>query len=71
MPYFVYRVGPLGVLTRLAVFDAFRDASLHAKALRAGGDAGRIRLMFAEHELAAEDLLSRVREPGPMVGEDD
>ena len=74
MPYFVYRVGALGVLTKLGQFAAFRDASAHAKAQRsadAQGTAGRVKVMFAENELIAEDLLSQVREPGPMTGDDD
>lgn len=73
MPYYVYRVGALGVLTKLAEFPSFRDASAHAKAQRAAeaGGGSRIKVMFADHELAAEDLLSQVREPGPTVGDDD
>lgn len=72
MPYYVYRVGALGVLTKLAEFPSFRDASAHAKAQRAGeGGGARIKVMFADNELAAEDLLSQVREPGPSVAEDD
>ena len=73
MPYFVYRVGAVGVLTKLAEFPSFRDASAHAKAQRAGEGSGgaRIKVMFADNELAAEDLLSQVREPGPSVAEDD
>ncbi len=74
MPYYVYRVGTLGVLTKLAEFASFRDASVHAKALRAAdapGTPGRVKVMFADNELAAEDLLGQVREPRPMVGEDD
>lgn len=76
MPYYVYRIGALGVLTRLAAFDSFRDASAHAKAQRAAGatdtgGAARIKVMFADNELAAEDLLSQVREAGPSVAEDD
>lgn len=75
MPYYVYRVGALGVLSKLAEFTSFRDASLHAKAQRAAdvpGTPGRIKVMFADNELAAEDLLSQVRERGPSsVAEDD
>ena len=74
MPYYVYRVGPLGVLTKLAEFAAFREASAHAKAARvsqASAGPGRVKVMFADNELAAEDLLSQVREPGPAIGDDD
>jgi hypothetical protein len=77
MPYYVYRVGPLGVLSKLAEFAVFRDASAHAKAARAApaeggtGLPGRVKVMFAANELAAEDLLSQPREAGPMIGDDD
>ncbi|NWG73447.1 MAG: hypothetical protein HXY24_02360 [Rubrivivax sp.] len=74
MPYYVYRVGTLGVLTKLAEFPAFRDASAFAKAQRvadAAGANGRVKVMFADNELAAEDLLGQVREPGPALPEDD
>jgi hypothetical protein len=74
MPYYVFRIGALGVLTKLAEFDAFRDASAHAKTARADASAsgsGRVKVMFADNQLAAEDLLSQVREPGPSIGDDD
>ncbi len=68
MPYYLYRVMPLGVLRKLDQFERFADASARAKALRAadGPDApGKVKVMFAEHELQAEDLLGQVREAGP------
>ncbi len=74
MPYYVFKVGTLGVLTKLAEFDAFRAASAHAKTARAKSAAdgsGRVKVMFADNQLAAEDLLSQVREPGPAIGDDD
>jgi hypothetical protein len=77
MPYYVYRVGTLGLLTKLGEFPAFRDASSFAKAQRAGdapGTPGRVRVMFADNELAAEDLLSAPRQAetgASSVAEDD
>jgi hypothetical protein len=72
MPYYVFRIGALGVLSRLAEFDAFREASAHAKAVRTQDpQAGRVKVMFADNQLAAEDLLSQPREPGPSIGDDD
>ena len=69
MPYFVYAVKPFAQLEQLGAHAAFRDASLQAKALRAGpfdGDrATLIRVMFADTALAAEDLLLQIREPRP------
>lgn len=72
MPYYVYAVKPFAQLDRLAEFDAFGAASAHAKALRAAQVAGapeRIKVMFADNALAAEDLLLQIRDPGP-AGDD-
>ena len=69
MPYYLYAVKPFAQLEKLAEFSVFRDASTHAKALRAqrptGGDAARIKVVFAEDPLAAEDLLLQVRDAPP------
>jgi hypothetical protein len=68
MPYYVYRVLPFARLEKLAEFAAFRDASAHAKAQRAGGggtDGAKIKVMFADNEQLAEDLLCQIRDPGP------
>jgi hypothetical protein len=72
MPYFVFRVRPFAQLEKLAEFASFRDASVHAKALRqstAPAD-GQIRVMFAEQQQAAEDLLCQVRDATPGAGDD-
>jgi len=72
MPYYIYRVMPLGVLRKLAEFERFIEASAHAKALRgadAPGAPGRVKVMFADNELQAEDLLGQVREAGPSGDE--
>lgn len=68
MPYYIYRVMPLGVLRKLDQHERFREASAAAKALRAAdppGTPGRVKVMFADNELQAEDLLSQLREAGP------
>lgn len=68
MPYYVFRLRPFTPPERLAEFAAFRDASAHAKALRAGAPAdaadGRIKVMFAQTQALAEDLLCQIRDPG-------
>jgi len=72
MPYYVFAVEPLGLLRKLAEFEAFKDASTHAKALRSAQPAAaqvRIKVMFADNQLTAEDLLSQVREAGPSGDE--
>jgi hypothetical protein len=71
MPYFVFRVKPFAQIEKLAEFGGFREASGHAKALRAnGGEAnGRIKVMFADNQTLAEDLLCQIRDPQP-AGDD-
>jgi len=68
MPYYVFRVKPYAQIEKLDEFAAFRDASARAKALRAeGGDPqARIKVMFADNEQLAEDLLCQVRDPAPL-----
>lgn len=68
MPYYIYQVKPFAQLEKLSEFETFPDASAHAKGLRAqqAADApGKIKVMFADNELQAEDLLCQVRTPGP------
>jgi hypothetical protein len=72
LPYYIYRVMPLGVVRKLDQFERFGDASARAKALRVAdgpGTPGKVKVMFADNELQAEDLLSQVREPGPAGDE--
>ena len=72
MPYFVFSVRPFAQIEKLAEFAGFKEASTHAKALRASqavaADA-KIKVMFAEDQQLAEDLLCQVREAGP-IGDD-
>ena len=73
MPYYVFNVKPMAQLEMLAEFDAFKDASAFAKVQRAQDSSDRkrlIKVMFGEHQLAAEDLLSQVRER-PREGDDE
>ncbi len=72
MPYYIYRVKPFAQLENLATFDTFGEASAQAKTLRAAQSAetpGKIKLMFAENALQAEDLLCQVREAPPRGDE--
>ncbi len=75
MPYYIYKVQQnLSLqLSKLEAHDAFRDASARAKDLRremALADGSTVKVVFAENELEAEDLLSQVREPQPELGDD-
>ena len=69
MAYYIYRVFPFARLEKVGQFEAFKDASSEAKRLRAaeGQTADfKLKVIFAEDELQAEDLLSQIR--GAEVG---
>lgn len=76
MPYYIYRVtqfGPVKQLDKLTQFDVFKDASNEAKRLRKEPDLPQgalIKVIFADNELMAEDLLNQVREGEPITGDD-
>ena len=75
MPYFVYKIfeTPIRRLEKLEQHGAFRAASDRAKQLRSelGRDAScTIKVIFAENELHAEDLLNQVRAPAPNPQDD-
>ncbi|MDO8891643.1 MAG: hypothetical protein Q8K43_11610 [Sulfurimicrobium sp.] len=75
MPYFVYKVTtfPFKQFEPAGQFEAFKEASAHAKSLRqalAADAKTSIKVMFGENQLQAEDLLNQEREPQPMTGED-
>ena len=75
MPYFVYKIDnyPVRQLALLASFDNFKAASAEAKTRRGAMQLSKgqlVKVMFAESELEAEDILSQVREVPPTTGED-
>jgi hypothetical protein len=72
MPYYVFSVRPFAQFTCRATVDSFRDASAQAKALRADllpASGERIKVMFADSEDQAVDLLCQPRSAGP-AGDD-
>lgn len=75
MPYFIYHVSefPIRQLKKLEQYDVYQEASARVKQLRAElseGSPMMIKLIHAESELHAEDLLNQVREPAPELGDD-
>jgi hypothetical protein len=75
MPYYIYKVSsfPLRMLEKLEQHDAFRDASARAKVLRSEMTSpkdGSIKMILADNELQAEDLLSQQRAPQPNPDDD-
>lgn len=75
MPYYIYKIfrNPILRLEKIEQHDEFRPASARAKELRrelALSEQCEVKMIHAEHELGAEDLLSQVREPAPELGDD-
>jgi hypothetical protein len=75
MPYYIYKVFsfPIRRLEKIEQHDAFRDASARAKALRAtltSAADGSVKVILADNELHAEDLLSQQRSPQPNPADD-
>jgi hypothetical protein len=76
MSYFIYKVrqNPILQLEKIEQHDTFRTASDRAKELRrelaTTETSCTVKVIFAENELEAEDLLSQVREPAPELGDD-
>ncbi|MBI5918440.1 MAG: hypothetical protein HY849_03575 [Nitrosomonadales bacterium] len=73
MPYFIYRIEsrPIRLLEKLEQHETYRDAAARVKQLRTAeidGATALIKMIHAESELHAEDLLNEVRTaaPGPV-----
>jgi hypothetical protein len=74
MPYFVYRVFPFRRLEKVDEAPTYGVATAKAKALRADPALPAectVKLIFAETEAQAEDLLSQVREKAPGLADDE
>lgn len=75
MPYFIFRVTnfPIRQLHKLEQHDVYREASARVKQLRAelaGASPATVKMIHAESELEACDLLNQVREAAPQLGDD-
>lgn len=75
MPYYVYKIfeTPIRHLKMVELHESFRDASNRAKLLRseyAGDPPCIFKVIFAETELHAEDLLNQVRVAAQGPGDD-
>lgn len=70
MPYYVFKVetAELAILKQLELiktFEKFKEAKLFARKVRAEqaeGDVAEIKVMFADNQLAAEEMLMEARE---------
>lgn len=75
MPYYIYRIVEIGPIRRLETMSehaAYSDAAAQLKRSRSESDPvlGIIRMIFADNRLRAEELLSEVRPPRPLIGDD-
>lgn len=75
MPYFIFQVHefPVRQLKRVDQYEDYKTASARVKQLRselAEGTPRLFKMIHAESELHAEDLLNQVREPKPELGDD-
>jgi hypothetical protein len=79
MSYFVYKIipGPTALIKELELqnsFDSFKDAKALARELRGQleeGDSSTIKVIFADNQLHAEEMLMEHREPRLLDGNED
>jgi len=72
MPYYLYKIGPLNILTKQGENADFKAARVKANEMRKSLSPGeKIKIMFAANELAAEELLSTPRELDHTLAGDD
>ncbi len=74
MPYFIYKISPQRILEKQGMAEKFKEAKALTNELRKTLDPNTgytVRMIFAENELQAEDLLSQKREPDPsLIGDE-
>jgi len=69
MPYFIYNVFPDKKLELVAEMEKFREAKLHARALREEQlDTANytVKIIFAKNSMEAQLLLKEEREARPL-----
>lgn len=75
MPYYIYKIFefPMKRLEKIERHDVYKIGSERTKLLRkelALSEQCNVKMVFAENELQAEELLMQVREPLPELGDD-
>ncbi len=75
MPYYIYKVFefPMKRVEKIEQHDIYREATVRSKSLRrelALTEQCKVKMILAENELQAEDLLMQYREPSPDLGDD-
>ncbi len=74
MPYYVFRIGMFKVLEKQGEWASFKEAKAHTNELRKSLDpksGDRIKMIFAEDEIAAQDTLMAERELDQRLSGDD
>ncbi len=76
MPYYIYKVFefPMKRVEKIEQHDIYREGTARSKTLRrdlALTERCNVKLIYAENELEAEDLLLQDRGPAPIVGDGD
>ncbi|MCP5269633.1 MAG: hypothetical protein H6932_00180 [Burkholderiaceae bacterium] len=71
MPYYLFSIRSFGRIEKRGEHSGFREASAAAKLMRQGplADGEQIKVMFAENEDQAIELLCQPRQAGP-AGDD-
>jgi hypothetical protein len=75
MPYYIYKVFdfPMKRVEKIEQHEIYKQGADRSKVLRkelALTEQCNVKMMFAENELQAEELLMTVREPAPELGDD-
>ena len=75
MHYYIYKIFefPMKRLEKIERHDVYKIGSERTKLLRkelALSEQCNVKMIFAENELQAEELLLQVREPLPELGDD-
>ena len=75
MPYYIYKVFefPIKRVQKIEQHEVYKHGAERSKLLRkelALTEQCTVKMMFAENELQAEELLMEVREPAPELGDD-
>ena len=75
MPYYIYKVFdfPLKRAEKIEQHEVYKPGSERSKLLRrelALTGQCKVKMIFAENELQAEELLLQEREPAPELGDD-
>jgi hypothetical protein len=75
MPYYIYKVFefPMKRVEKIEQYDIYKHGADRSKTLRkelALTEQCNVKMIFAENELQAEELLMQYREPAPELGDD-